>query len=166
LSGIDAKLLGDQVPGVVDRLLLEIVAKGKIAQHLKEGVVARGVADIVQIIVLAAGAHAFLRGGSTRRIARFSRPGEHVLELHHAGIGEHQRRVVARHERRGRQDGMAMLFEVGQKRRPNFVYAVHFEPFTLALKQFGPRSKRQRSVSSALCQRPADNRKTVDLTYR
>jgi hypothetical protein len=35
-------------------------------------------------------------------------PGEQVLELHHARIGEHQRRVVARHQRRGRHDLVAV----------------------------------------------------------
>ena len=54
------ELLGDQGPGVVDRLLLEVVAERKIAEHLEEGVVARGIADIVEVVVLAAGAHAFL----------------------------------------------------------------------------------------------------------
>ncbi len=44
-----------------DRVFLEIVAEGEIPQHLEEGVVARGVADIVEIVVLAAGADAFLR---------------------------------------------------------------------------------------------------------
>ena len=34
-------------------------------------------------------------------------PGEDVLELHHAGVGEHQRRVVARHQRRGGHDAGA-----------------------------------------------------------
>ena len=52
-----------KVPGIFDRLFLEIIAEGEIAQHLEEGVVARGVADIVEIVVLAAGAHAFLHGG-------------------------------------------------------------------------------------------------------
>ena len=58
-----AEFLGDQVPGQLDRLFLEIVAEGEIAEHLEEGVVARGIADILQIVVLAAGAHAFLRRG-------------------------------------------------------------------------------------------------------
>ena len=56
-----AEFLGDQVPGELDRALLEIVAEREIAEHLEEGVVARGVADIVEVVVLAAGAHAFLR---------------------------------------------------------------------------------------------------------
>ena len=53
---------GDQVPGELDRLFLEVVAEREVAQHLEEGVVARGVADILEVVVLAAGAHAFLRG--------------------------------------------------------------------------------------------------------
>ena len=38
--------------------------------------------------------------------------GEHVLELHHAGVGEHQRRVVRRDERPARHDLVAALGEV------------------------------------------------------
>ena len=45
--------------------------------------VARGVAYIVQIIVFAARADAFLRRGGPAVIAMFD-AGEEVLELHHA----------------------------------------------------------------------------------
>ena len=58
-----AEFLGDQVPGEFDRERLEIVAEREIAEHLEEGVMARGIADVVEVVVLAAGAHAFLRGG-------------------------------------------------------------------------------------------------------
>src|SRR5262249_61197263 len=47
--------------------------------------------------MLTAGAHAFLRRGRARE-ARLLLAGEHVLKRHHASIGEHQRRVVTRHE--------------------------------------------------------------------
>ncbi len=94
----EAEFLGDQVPGELDRALLEVVAEREVPQHFEEGVVARGVADIVEIVVLAAGAHAFLRGHGAH-IGALLHAGEDVLELHHAGVGEHQRRVVARHER-------------------------------------------------------------------
>ncbi len=43
---------------------------------------AGGVAHIVQIIMFAAGAHAFLCGGGPRVIARFNAR-EEVFELHH-----------------------------------------------------------------------------------
>ncbi len=51
---------GDQLPGMVDGLFLEIVTKGKIAQHFEKRVVAGGVANIFKVIVLAAGTNAFL----------------------------------------------------------------------------------------------------------
>ena len=44
---------------------------------------ARGVADIVEIVVLAAGAHAFLRGDGAR-VGALLDAGEDILELHHA----------------------------------------------------------------------------------
>ena len=96
---VEPEFARDQVPGEFDRAFLEIVAEGEIAEHFKEGVVARGVADIVEVVMLAAGAHAFLRRGGAR-IGALLDAGEDVLELHHAGVGEHQRRVIVRHERR------------------------------------------------------------------
>ncbi len=92
-----AEFPGNKIPGEFDGAVLEIVAERKIAQHLEERVMPRGVADIVEIVVLAAGAHAFLRGDGAP-IGTLLDPGKDVLELHHAGIGEHQGRVVARHQ--------------------------------------------------------------------
>ncbi len=86
---LQPELLRDQGPGQLDRALLEIVAEREIAEHLEEGEMARGVADIVEVVVLAAGAHAFLRRGGAL-IGPLLDAGEDVLELHHAGIGEHQ----------------------------------------------------------------------------
>ena len=91
---------------MVDRLVLEIVAEGEIPEHFEEGVVARGVADIVEVVVLAAGADAFLAAGRGRIGPRLE-AGEDVLERHHAGVDEHQRRVVVRHQRRRRHARMA-----------------------------------------------------------
>src|SRR5262245_41472138 len=85
---------------------------------------ARGVADIVEVVVLAAGTHAFLRGSSAR-IGALLQSREDVLELHHPGVDKHERRVVARHERAGGDDLVAILLEIVQKRRPDFVYATH-----------------------------------------
>ena len=79
----DAEFLCQQVPGKGNGLFLEVIAKAEIAQHLEKGVVAGGVADIVQVVVLAAGADAFLGGGGAAVVAGFD-PGEQVLELHHA----------------------------------------------------------------------------------
>ena len=119
-----AEFLGDQLPGELDGAFLEIIAEREIAEHLEEGVVARGVADIVEVVVLAAGAHAFLRGRRARIGALFQ-AGEDVLELHHAGIGEHQGRVVARHERRRRHDLVPVAREIAEEARPDIVDAAH-----------------------------------------
>src|SRR6202035_5106184 len=80
-----AELFGDQIPGEFDGAVLEIVAEREIAEHLEKRVMPRGIADIVEIVVLAAGAHAFLRGGGAL-IGPLLDAGEDVLELHHAGI--------------------------------------------------------------------------------
>ena len=53
--------IDEQVPRELDRLFLEIVAEAEVAEHLEEGVVASGVADVFEIVVLAAGADALLR---------------------------------------------------------------------------------------------------------
>ena len=59
--GRQAEITGHQFPGKSDRLFLEVIAKTEIAKHFEERKVTGGVADIVQVVVLAAGAHAFLR---------------------------------------------------------------------------------------------------------
>ncbi len=108
-----------QLPGVADRVLLEVVAEREIAQHLEERVVARGVADVVQVVVLAAGADALLRRRGAR-VGTLVEAEEHVLELVHAGVREQQRRIVARHHRRRGDDGVALRFEELQEGRTDF----------------------------------------------
>ena len=50
----------EKFPGELDGLALEIVTKAEVAQHLEERVMTGGVADIFQIVVLAAGTHTAL----------------------------------------------------------------------------------------------------------
>ena len=119
-----AVFLGDQVPGELDRQRLEVVAEAEIAQHLEEGVMPGGVADIVQVVVLAAGAHAFLRGDRPV-VGPLLDAGEDVLELHHAGIGEQQGRVVVRHQRRGGHDLVAVPAEIVEEGRADLVGGRH-----------------------------------------
>ncbi len=88
----------DQVPGQFDGLVLEVVAKGEVPEHLEERMMPRGVADIVQIVVLAARPHALLGRDGAAVIPLFL-PREDVLELDHSGIGEHQGRIIVRHKR-------------------------------------------------------------------
>ena len=80
--------------------------------------------------MLAACANAFL-GGRRAGIGTLFDAGEDVLELHHPGIGEHQGRIIARHERRRRHDFVVVACEKVEKSGPDFVYAAHsFDPAT------------------------------------
>ena len=56
--GVELHVLGDELPGEVDRLVLEVVAEREVAEHLEEGAVAVGAADVLEIGVLAARAQA------------------------------------------------------------------------------------------------------------
>src|SRR4029450_12830592 len=65
----EAVFLGHQAPGQIDRALLEIVAEREVAEHLEEGVMARGVAYILEVVMLAACADALLRSRGTDIVA-------------------------------------------------------------------------------------------------
>ena len=133
-----AEVAGQQIPGIFDRVVLEIIAEREIAQHLEECVVARGIADIVEIVVLAPGPDAFLRRRGAD-VGALLDAGEHVLELHHAGVGEHEGRVVARHERTRRNDVMPVPGEELEEVRSNVVDAAH-----------GPKSPESRGQTAVL----------------
>ena len=79
-----------------------------------------GEADIFEVVVLAAGADAFLAGGGAVVVALLEAE-EDVLELVHAGVGEEQRGIVGGDERRAAHDAVAALFEEAQKHFANFV---------------------------------------------
>ena len=100
-GGVDPQPVrgGHPLPRVGDRLLLEVVPEGEVAQHLEEGVVAGGMAHLLQVVVLAAGANALLAGGRAGIVAALHAL-KHPLELHHPRVGEQQGGVVRRHQRR------------------------------------------------------------------
>src|SRR5437867_6718764 len=120
-----------QFPGVGNGFLLEIIAKGKIAEHLEEGVVALGEADILQVIVLAARANTFLCGGGARIVA-FFKAEEHVLELVHTRVGEEQRRIAVRHERRAAHAAVPLALEEAQERLADLIATPRFGVFPCA----------------------------------
>ncbi len=66
--------------------------------------------------MLAADANALLARGRPLIAARLL-TGEHVLELDHAGVVEHERRIVRRNERRARDDLVLTLCEGSRGRR-------------------------------------------------
>ena len=116
---------GQIVPGVVDRLALEIVAEAEVAQHLEEGVMAGGVADVLQVVVLAAGAHAAL-GADGAVIGAALAAEEGVLELDHAGVGEQQGCIVAGDQGAARHLLVSALGEVVEKAGAKLFAALHY----------------------------------------
>ena len=54
----DAEHLRQKVPAEADGVLLEVVPEGEIYEHLKQRVVTRGEADVVEVVMLTAGAEA------------------------------------------------------------------------------------------------------------
>ena len=80
---------GDELPGVGDRIALEVIAEGEIPQHLEEGVMPLGVADLLEIVVLSSGPNALLAGSGPEVVTLFLAQ-EDALELDHAGVGKQQ----------------------------------------------------------------------------
>ncbi len=89
---------GDQLPRVLDRAGLEVVAEGEVPGHLEERVVPGGLADLVDV----AGAHALLHAGRAR-VRRRLLAEEVRLELHHPRVDEQQVRVVEDERRAGHE---------------------------------------------------------------
>jgi len=88
-------------------------------------VVVRVLADIVEIIVLATRADTLLRVASALQLPHGG-PGIHGskknrLELVHASIGEEQRRVVHRNNRRGGNERVLLGLEKFNERLTHFV---------------------------------------------
>src|SRR5207237_2946629 len=66
---IELEFIDQQIPGKLDRVFFEIIAEGKIAEHLEKSLMPRGLPNFVQIIVLAARAQALLRRAGTHIVA-------------------------------------------------------------------------------------------------
>ena len=111
---VEAEIPGQEFPAIPDGVGLEVVPEREVAEHLEERVMARGPADVLEVIVLAAGAHALLsRRGAPVVALLLAR--EDALELHHAGVGEEQRGIIVRHERRRAHTPVAVALEVAEK---------------------------------------------------
>ena len=93
---------GQELPCEVYRFGLEVVAEAPVAEHLEHRVVVGVVAYLLEVVVLAADAEALLgiRGAGALR-SRVSE--EYVLELVHARVRKHERRVVL-YNHGGRRD--------------------------------------------------------------
>ena len=86
--------IGQELPGPVDRLALEVVAEAPVAEHLEEGVVAGGPPDLLEVVVLAGHAQdALVVDGPA--VAPGLGAGQDVLELDHPAVREEEGLVAA-----------------------------------------------------------------------
>ncbi len=87
--GVEFETLDDELPAPGDGFLLEVVTEAEVAQHLEEGEVAGGVADLVEVV----GAQALLGGGhaAARRLLDAEEVGHERLHARGSEVG---RRVV------------------------------------------------------------------------
>src|SRR5207249_3874113 len=89
-------------------------------KHFEERVMAASAADVLQVVMLATGANAFLRSGSALVLALLQSE-KNVLELDHAGIGEQQRVVVGGNERTALHRAVTACGKIVQKPLANFI---------------------------------------------
>ena len=113
--------LGQEFPAPRDCLVLEIVAEGEVAEHLKIGAVAGGVTDVVNI----ARADALLTGADAAA-GRLDLALEIGLHRRHAGVDEQKRAVVLRDERKAGQAQVSLALKEGEEHLAQLVYAVFF----------------------------------------
>ncbi|CCZ21810.1 putative uncharacterized protein [Acetobacter sp. CAG:977] len=113
-----------QIPSIIDGFFFEIIAERPVPQHFKKSMMAHRIADIVQIVVFSARAHAFLIRRRSN-VRAFFHARKDVLKLHHPRIREHQGRIVVRYQRTGRNDYVIVLFKIIQKRRTDFLCRHH-----------------------------------------
>ena len=111
----------DQLPAPRDDRRLEVVAEAEVAEHLEEHEVALGASDVVEVVVLAAGAGALL-GADSAGERRHLVADEVRLERHHAGDREHHGRIV-RDQARGRYDDVILPGEEVEEGLPQLVGA-------------------------------------------
>ena len=118
------QFFGHELPGPGNGLALEVVAEGKIAQHLEKGVVARGAAHVFQVVVLAGHAQAFLTGSRAGVGALFLAQKE-LFKLDHARVGEQKAGVIGRDQRPGRHDFVPMAQKKVQITAADFLGSQH-----------------------------------------
>ena len=115
-SGVDFILgqapdIGQQLPRPGDGFLFVVIAKGPVAEHLKEGVMRVVAAHVVEVVVLACHAHTLLRVDGAF-VGLCIGADEDILELHHARVGEEQ----ASHPRPGQATWTARRYVRARRR--------------------------------------------------
>ena len=109
-----------ECPRVIDGFFLEVSAERKISEHLEKGLVPPRMSDVVQIVVLAAGADTFL-AACCRGVGTLLASEKHILELIHSRIDEQQRRIFGRDQRGTLNDGVTAICKELKKPPADFI---------------------------------------------
>ena len=135
--GINLQPFGarEELPAPGDCLMLEVVAKGEVAEHLEIRAVAGGLADVFDV----ARTNALLAGADAvaRRLLFALEVG---LHRRHAGVDEQQRRIMLRDERKAREPQMLLRFKVAQELFAQLIQTIRFHVVVL-LKKTKPRPR-------------------------
>ena len=140
---------GEQLPGERDRLLLEVVPEGEVAQHLEERAVPGRLADLVDVGRADALLHA--RGP---RVGRLTLPQEVGLEGHHARVDQQQRGVLG--DQAGRGHHLCPRSSKNRRKR-RAISADSISVVVLVYRRVGAsRPSASRNSSSRLCMASLD----------
>ena len=123
--GIQMQHVHEILPGIVDGPFLEVVAETPVAQHLEHGVVVGVVPHLLEVVVLAAHAEAFLRIHPAHVFSGVFGAENDIFPLVHTGVGEHQRGVIFDHHRGRCNDFVAFRLKEFLVRLAHFICCHH-----------------------------------------
>ncbi len=124
LLGGDLELLCQKLPGPGSGLVLKVVPEGEVAQHLKVGAVAGGLAHVLDI----RGADALLAGGDPL-VGGGSQSQEEFLHGGHTGVNEQQAGVIPGDQGVRGQPGVSLSLKEAEEVLPEIVQSCPFHSF-------------------------------------
>ena len=110
-----------ELPGPLQRLFLEVIAKGEVAQHLEIGAVTSSLTDVLDI----AGTDTLLAGADSSA-GRLHLTLEVGLHGGHARVDQQKAGIILRNQRKAGQTQMVLAFKEGQEHLAQFIYAIGF----------------------------------------
>jgi hypothetical protein len=113
-------LMDQKIPSHLDGPFFEIISKGEVSQHLKEGMVSGRLPHILQIVVFSSSSNALLGGNGPFVIASLFGQKD-TLELNHSSVGKKEGRIFLGNQRGAGDDAMPSLCKVCEKGFSDFV---------------------------------------------
>ena len=116
---LESHLFRQKLPPEPNGVALEVVAEGEVPQHFEKGVMTGRSAHFFEVVVFTPGADALLRCHRTVK-GQFLDSQKGSLELDHSGVGEEERWVAGRDQRRTRTDRMPTRLKIFQEPAADF----------------------------------------------